>query len=160
LDWVPPSLVIRDLKPGDSDSATFTLHNDNPVPIELQSATFRQGELFTGSDPLIVDFALSASDACPQNPNALPPGATATVTLTASLPATAGNEYQGLSGIAVLSVTATEASGCGATTAAPDDELAITGLDVTLPTLIAIALLLVGGVIRSRRRRIGSASNA
>lgn len=151
IDWEPPTLIVQDMKPGDSETATFTLRNENPVPIELRSTTLRQGELFSGTDPLVVDFELATDEGCPENPNALAPGATATATLTATFPGAAGNEYQGLSGSAILSVTATQTSVCGATAIAPDQDLAMTGLELTLPILVGIMLVTTGGFIRWHR---------
>ncbi|KQQ65381.1 hypothetical protein [Microbacterium sp. Leaf320] len=154
LDWIPPSITVSNVKPGDITTTTFVLHNDNTVPIELSTVELRDGALFTGSTPLTVDISLSAAGACPLNAQAIPPDTTVTLTMTASLPAEAGNEYQGLTGSATVVATATEAAVCEPAIAGPGGDLASTGSPVSIGlTLVVAGALILGGIAVARRRR-------
>ncbi|KQR49169.1 hypothetical protein ASF87_10275 [Microbacterium sp. Leaf161] len=157
LDWIPPSITVTDLKPGDSITTTFSLHNTNPVPIELRAVEFRDGDLFAGPTPLTVDITLSMDDTCPLNQDAIPPGATVNLTMTAALPAEAGNEYQGLEGTATVAATATEASVCETSSAGLGHGLASTGgaADPTITVLVAGTLIAAGVMLARRARKRG-----
>lgn len=154
LDWIPPSITLTDLKPGDSTTTTFVLHNDNTVPIELHTVELRDGDLFEGSTPLTVDVSLSTDGACTLNAQAIPPDATVTLTMTASLPPEAGNEYQGLTGTTTVAATATEAAICEPSTAGPGSGLASTGTPGSTEfTLLLAGALILGGALLFRRSR-------
>lgn len=148
LDWDPPFVAVTDLKPGDVHTTTFTFTNTTGVPVVLDGVAVDSGTIFDGATPLSIQVAITISpeDACVLDPDAVPPGGTATATMVATLPALAGNEYQGTSGSATLRVRATESSVC---TSAPT-RLASTGLDVLGPVLLGVALVALG--ILARRK--------
>jgi hypothetical protein len=105
-------------------------------------------------------------------------GARAALALHVRLPADAGNEYQGLTGSAVLTVTATElpggvcpspgggpattpgggSSGTGDVLAAPPgDDLALTGAQAGSVLVTVVVLVAAGCALLRRRRHRGSA---
>ncbi len=157
LVWVPPVVTVENIKPGDPQVRTLTLTNSNDVPVELSSELMQSGVLFGGGTPLDVSFSLSEEGRCSDNPEAIPAQGTVTVTMVAELPITAGNEYQGQSGVANYIVTATEADVCVLSSPPenPPDALPPTGVAVGGTLLLALVCLAVGVALRfgMRRRR-------
>lgn len=167
LDSDPPGLTFTGLKPGDSVDKTVTVTNSAPYPVELSSQVTRDGFLFQGAHPLVVSFEVTpdpgtAAGGCAGLDDVLPADSTATVHVRADFPAAAGNEYQSQTGTATLFFTATAVTpgecGGGATGRPPlvagtPPHLPATGVDVSGVILLAVALLVVGTLLRSAVRR-------
>lgn len=106
LVWDPPSVEIANLKPGETQSKTITLTNANDVPVIVSGTLHARGDLFSGAYPLDVSFVVAPGGSCAANPEILMPNTSTAATVSAELPASAGNEYQNLTGGATYIVTA------------------------------------------------------
>jgi hypothetical protein len=111
VEVTPATLDVTGLAPGAAAERAVTVANGSDVPVVVTVTSTREGALFGGPAPLgLVATWSTDGPACDGRPT-VDPGTTAELALRVELPAEAGNTYQGLTGTAVVTVTATELPG-------------------------------------------------
>lgn len=90
------------IDPGDTKTGSFSVTNAGTLELRYSVSAATSGALFGGANPAVVGGLDDDQNVV------LAPGATATVTFTVTLPAAAGNEYQGVSGTVNLTINAVQ----------------------------------------------------
>jgi hypothetical protein len=169
----PAALHVDGLAPGGTATRTITVRNDSGVAVVVTPRQEDGGALLTGPAPVAVTYGWAgAARSCDGDP-VVGAGEHVDLTLVASMPADAGDEYQGAAGASTLTLAAVQhvdtpcpdggAAGPGGApgtgdvlAAAPPGaaDLALTGAQAG-GLLLAAALLVAAGVtlVRARRRR-------
>lgn len=98
---------IGNMAPGDTITGSFVVTNAGSLNLKYMTTAITGGDLFGGDTPAVVAFVSGDTG------NPLAPGAYATVTYTVTLPTTAGNCYQGVSGYLSFTVDATQTANPG-----------------------------------------------
>lgn len=170
----PATLHVDGLAPGGTAARTITVRNDSGVPVVVTPRQEDEGPLLTGPAPVTVGYRWDgAAESCDGDP-VVGAGERVDLTLVASMPADAGDEYQGATGTSTLTLDAVQqvdgacptdrgpagaggATGTGVLAAAPPGgaDLALTGAQAG-GLLLAAALLVAAGVtlVRARRRSV------
>jgi hypothetical protein len=174
----PATLHVDGLAPGGTETRMITVRNDSGSPVVVTPQQDDDGELLTGPAPVAVTYRWDgAARSCDGDP-VVGAGERVDLTLVASMPADAGDEYQGASGASTLTLAAVQhvdaacppgggsgqggGGGAGGTpgtggvlAAAPPggSDLALTGAQAG-GLLLTAALLVATGVrlVRARRR--------
>lgn len=93
--------ATSNLAPGGTETCTFDIQNTGSIDASsLVVSAAGSGVLFSGATPAVVSVS-----GCPAS---LAAGATASCSASVSLPSSADNSYQGVSGSIIVSATATQ----------------------------------------------------
>jgi hypothetical protein len=174
----PAALHVGGLAPGGAEARTITVRNDSGVPVVVTSRREDEGALLAGAAPLAVAYRWEGGPRSCDGDPVVGAGEQAEVTLVASMPADAGDEYQGATGASTLTLSAVQhvdavcppdggPGGAGGAGGAPGTggvlaavppggaDLALTGAQAG-GLLLAAALLVATGVtlVRARRRSV------
>ncbi|WP_431837864.1 hypothetical protein [Cellulomonas sp. Y8] len=159
VDVEPSAIRVDGLAPGDTAARPVVVRNDSGVPVVVRAQHADDGDLLSGTAPLAVTYRWDgAAGWCAGDP-VVDAGREVELTLVVTMPADAGDEYQGAVGSSVLTLGATQHVGCGAgggALAAPPGGagLALTGAQGG--TLLLAVAVLTGtwvALTRARRRR-------
>lgn len=157
----PSQLAVENLAPGDRVEHEVTVTNASKFDVTVSSAAEQSGALFEGSaaPELQVEWLSSAPNApttgsaqgCASGP-VIPAGTSVELNLVVSLPATAGNEYQGLEGASLLTFTATQCT-TEVATGPQFPELPVTGAQLGGLGVLAILVCAAGAMLFHHQHR-------
>lgn len=156
VDVEPSAIRVDGLAPGGTAARPVVVRNDSGVPVVVRAQHADDGDLLAGTAPLAVTYRWDgAAGWCAGDP-VVDAGREVELTLVVTMPADAGDEYQGAVGSSVLTLGATQHVGCGtggALAAPPGGAgLALTGAQGG-SLLLAVAVLTGTGVALTRARR-------
>lgn len=165
----PSHLAIDNLAPGDRIEHQVTVTNGSNVDVVISYTSEQSGALVDGPAAAEVRYAwstegplgepaggsLESESGCGPGPM-IPAGTIAELDVVVSLPETAGNEYQGLEGAALLTFTASQCTAeVGMGPQLPD--LPMTGVQLGGIALLALLVCVAGAklLIHQQQRRRG-----
>lgn len=111
VEVTPATLDITDLAPGAVVAHDVTVTNGSGVPVLVTVTRTEEGALFAGDAPLTLATAWTTTGPSCDGAPVVGADERADLALRVALPEDAGNEYQGLAGRSVVTVTATELPG-------------------------------------------------
>lgn len=156
----PVAVHVADLAPGGTAVRTVTVGNGSDVAVVVRWHREETGALLGGDAPTGVTYAWAGSGPTCDGDPVLAPGERRELTLVATMPADAGDEYQAATGSSALTVLAEQhPAGCG-TPGEPvaldgpgtGDALAVTGGQAGGLLLAGVLLLAAGAALRRRTR--------